>query len=194
MRRPAWLLLFAFFVSLTATPSAPAQARFLGSIIIVSFNFPPKGFALCNGQLLAINQNQALFALLGTTYGGDGITTFALPDLRGRAPIHRGQGPGLQSYAQGQNGGEETVTLDITQIPNHSHVAMASASPANTGSVAGASWGRPRVLLYSASAPSTPMSFAALSPAGGSQPHDNLKPYLVVNYAIALQGIFPSRN
>ena len=194
MRRPAWLLLFAFFVSLTSTPSAPAQERFLGSVIIVSFNFAPKGFALCDGQLLPINQNTALFSLLGTIYGGDGIQTFALPDLRGRAPIHRGQGPGLQSYVQGQNGGEETVTLNISQIPNHNHVAMASTAPANTGNLAGASWGRPRVLLYSASAPSTPMSSAALAPAGGSQPHDNVKPYLVVNYAICLQGIFPSRQ
>jgi microcystin-dependent protein len=194
MRRPAWLLLFAFFVSLSATPGAPAQDRLVGSIIIVSFNFPPKGFALCDGQLLPISQNTALFSLLGTTYGGDGRTTFALPDLRGRAPIHQGQGPGLQDYVIGQTGGEETVTLDIAQIPNHTHVPMASTAPANTGTVAGATWGRPRVLLYSASAPSTPMSSAALSPAGGSQPHDNLKPFLVVNYAIALQGIYPSRN
>ena len=192
MRRPAWLML-AFLVSISLAPISSAQ-RLLGSIIIVPYNFAPRGFAPCDGQLLPINQNQALFSLLGTTYGGDGIQTFALPDLRGRAPIHRGQGPGLQNYDQGQNGGEETVTLDITQIPNHSHIAMASTSPANTGSVAGASWGRPRVLLYSASAPSTPMSSAALAPAGGSQPHDNLKPFLVVNYAVALQGIFPSRN
>jgi microcystin-dependent protein len=148
---------------------------------------------MCNGQLLPINQNQALFSLLGTTYGGDGRQTFALPDLRGRAPIHQGSN-GVSSYVMGQTGGEETVTLDISQIPTHSHLAIASTAPANTGTVAGASWGRPRVLLYSASAPSTPMNSAALSPAGGNQPHDNLKPFLVVNYAIALQGIFPSRN
>lgn len=193
MRRPAWLMLLALLVSLSATPSSSAQ-RYLGSIIIVSFNFPPKGFALCNGQLLPINQNQALFSLLGTTYGGDGRQTFALPDLRGRAPIHAGQGPGLSNYVLGQTGGEETVTLDVSQIPNHIHIAMASTGPANTGAVSGTSWARPRVLLYSASAPSTPMSSAALAPAGGSQPHPNLKPFLVLNYAIALQGIFPSRN
>jgi microcystin-dependent protein len=185
-------MLLAFLVSLSVTPSTPAQDRFLGSIIIVSFDFAPKGFAMCNGQLLPINQNQALFALLGTTYGGDGRTTFALPDLRGRAPIHQGQGPGLQNYFEGQKGGEEAVTLSLSQIPNHSHTAMSSTSPANTGAVAGASWGRPRVLLYSASAPSTPLSSAALLSTGGNQPHENRKPFLVLNYAIALQGIFPS--
>lgn len=193
-RRPVWLML-AVLVFLSVTPSAPAQDdRFLGSIIIVSFNFPPKGFAFCNGQLLPINQNQALFALLGTTYGGDGRQTFALPDLRGRAPIHNGQGSGLNSYVLGQKGGEENVTLTISQLPNHTHIATASTAPANTGAVGGTSWARPRVLLYSASAPSTPMSSAALSPAGSNQAHQNLKPFLVLSYAIALQGIFPSRN
>jgi len=187
-------MLLALLVSLCVTPSTPAQDRFLGSIIIVPFNFPPKGFGFCNGQLLAINTNQALFALLGTTYGGDGRTTFALPDLRGRAPIHQGQGPGLQNYFEGQSGGEENVTLSLSQMPNHTHVAMASTAPASTGAVGGTSWARPRVLLYSASAPSTAMSSAALLPAGGNQPHQNLKPFLVLNYAIALQGIFPSRN
>jgi microcystin-dependent protein len=194
MRRPVWPMLLALLVYLCVTPSTPAQDRFLGSIIIVPFNFPPKGFVFCNGQLLAINTNQALFALLGTTYGGDGRTTFALPDLRGRAPIHQGQGPGLQNYSEGQRGGEENVTLSVSQMPNHTHVAMASTAPANTGAVGGTSWARPRVLLYSASAPSTPMSSATLLPAGGNQPHQNLKPFLVLNYAIALQGIFPSRN
>lgn len=192
MRRPAWLML-AFLVSISLAPISSAQ-RLLGSIIIVPYNFAPRGFAPCDGQLLPINQNTALFSLLGTTYGGDGIQTFALPDLRGRAPIHAGQGSGLQYYVPGEKGGEETVTLNITQIPNHNHIAMASTAPANTGSVAGTSWARPRVLLYSASAPSTPMSSAALSSTGGNQPHDNLKPFLVLNYVIALQGIFPSRN
>jgi microcystin-dependent protein len=189
-----WLVLLAFLVSVSVTPTPAQDVRFLGSIIIVSFNFAPRGFALCDGQLLPINQNQALFALLGTTYGGDGRQTFALPDLRGRAPIHNGQGSGLNSYVLGQKGGEENVTLTISQLPNHTHTAMASTAPANTGAVGGTSWARPRVLLYSASAPSTPMSSAALSPAGSNQPHQNLKPFLVLNYAIALQGIFPSRN
>jgi microcystin-dependent protein len=194
MRRLAWPMMLAFLVPLCISAVARAQERFIGSIIIVSFNFPPKGFAFCNGQLLTISQNQALFALLGTTYGGDGRTNFALPDLRGRAPIHMGQGQGLNDYAIGQTGGEEAVTLTISQIPNHTHFAMASTAPANTGAVSGTSWARPRVLLYSASAPSTPMSPAALSTVGGSQPHENRKPFLVLNYAIALQGVFPSRN
>jgi microcystin-dependent protein len=194
MRRRSWLILLAFLVSLSIAPRTPGQERFIGSIIITGFNFAPKGFALCNGQILPINQNTALFALLGTTYGGDGRTTFALPDLRGRAPIHFGQGLRPLPYVQGESGGEETVTLTIPQMPNHSHIAMASTAPAATGNAAGASWARPRVLLYSASAPSTPMGSTALSTVGGSQPHDNLKPYLVVSYAIALQGIFPSRN
>jgi microcystin-dependent protein len=163
---------------------------FIAEIRLFAGNFAPQGWALCDGSILPINQNQALFSLLGTTYGGNGTTNFALPDLRGRAPIHVGQGPGLSPYTLGETSGEETVTLNTNQIPAHQHLQPATnaeegtnrpgnAVPARGGVYAGTSDG-------SALAPS--------SPAGGSQPHDNRSPYLVVTFIIALQGIFPSRN
>jgi len=197
MRRFIQLISFFLgcFLYLGYCPAVRAQVEpFLGQLMITPYNFAPRGWAMCNGQLLPINENTALFALLGTFYGGDGIRTFALPDLRGRAPIGFGQGPGLSSYDIGQQGGEEQVTLTISQIPNHTHTAMAAASVANTGSPAGAYWAMPRALLYSSSAPNVDMNANALASTGGGQPHDNRKPFLVVNYVIALQGIFPSRN
>jgi microcystin-dependent protein len=195
MRRSASLLFLACFMALFSSPVARAQAEpFLGQIMIVSYDFAPKGWALCQGQILPINQNTALFSLLGTTFGGDGRTTFALPDLRGRVPIGAGQGPGLQLYDLGGSGGEEQVTLTLSQIPNHSHVPIGAASVANTGSPSGAHWAMPRALLYSSSAPAVAMSTGVLGNMGGGQPHDNLKPYLAMNYVIALVGVFPSRN
>lgn len=195
MRRAVSLLFLASLVSLFHSSPAQAQSTpLLGQVMIVPYQFAPKGWALCNGQVLAINQNTALFALLGTTFGGDGQTTFALPDLRGRVPIGMGQGPGLSSYVLGEAGGVEQVTLTLSQIPSHTHVPMGSTAVANTGSPGGASWAAPRALLYSSTPPSVPMSSAALGSTGGGQPHDNMKPFLVVTYVIALQGIFPSRN
>lgn len=194
MRRSALTLLFAAIASVFCSPAAHAQAEpFLGQIMIVPYNFAPVGWFSCNGQLLSISQYTALFSLLGTMYGGDGITTFALPDLQGRAPIGWGQGPGLSSYTIGDKGGVEQVTLTLAQIPAHSHVPMGTSSPASTGSPAGAYWAVPRALLYSAAAPSVAMNEAALGSTGGGQPHDNMKPYLVLTYVIAYQGIFPSR-
>jgi microcystin-dependent protein len=170
-----------------------AQDRFLGSLSLVPYNFEPRGSAFCNGQLLAISQNQALFSLLGTQYGGNGITTFALPDLRGRIPIGQGQGPGLTPRSMGERGGEEFVTLTVAQMPAHNHIPVASSSPGNT--VSPAFWAPgPRMLLYSAATSLVPMHPAALANAGSNQPHDNIKPYLALNYVIWLQGIFPSRN
>jgi microcystin-dependent protein len=196
MRRATLLLLLATFACLFSSPTALAQALgpFLGQIMIVPYNFAPRGWQTCDGQLMSIAQNTALFSLLGTTYGGDGRTTFALPDLRGRVPIGMGQGPGLISYNEGDQGGEETVTLTLFQIPNHTHVPLGSPTVANTGSPAGANWAMPRVLLYSSGAPSVVMSGAALGSTGGNQPHDNMKPYLVMTYIIAIVGIFPSRG
>jgi len=196
MRR-CLILLFVSAAGLFSSPSAHAQAEypFVGQIIIVPFNFAPKGWMTCDGQILTISGNTALFSLLGTTFGGDGVHTFALPDLRGRMPIGAGQGPGLSLRDMGENGGEEQVTLTVEQMPSHTHVAMGVPSAASAGSPGStAYWATPRALLYSAAAPDTGMNGAALTTVGGGQPHDNLKPYLVMNYIIATQGVFPPRD
>lgn len=161
---------------------------FLAEIRIISFNFPPKGWALCNGQLLPINQNQALFALLGTTYGGNGQTTFALPNLQGRVPFHMGQGLSL-----GQADGETTHTLSAAEMPAHNHIPIGSSANADQVSPAGNYWAKGAASAYSAT-PDGPMAVASLGSSGGSQPHENMSPYLVLNFIIALQGIFPSRT
>lgn len=165
---------------------------FLGEIKIVSFGFAPRGWALCNGQLLPIAQNQALFALLGTMYGGNGITTFALPNLQGRAPVHVGNG-----HAQGEAGGEVAHTLTAAEIPLHNHPA-ASRDFATTndpeGKVLAAKAGRFGANIYAPTAPLVPLHPNSVVPTGGSQAHDNMQPYLTLNFVIALQGIFPSRD
>jgi microcystin-dependent protein len=161
---------------------------FLAELKIVSFNFAPQGWALCNGQLLPINQNQALFALLGTMYGGNGQTNFALPDLRGRVPIHIGNG-----HTQGEAAGQEAVTVNLSQMPQHVHFMQASTADANqpilTNNLLGSFNNG-----YTAAAALATISPSSISNVGGSQPHDNTQPFLVLNYIIALQGIFPSRN
>lgn len=166
---------------------------FLGEIRTTSFAFAPKGWALCNGQLLAINTNQALFAILGTTYGGNGQTTFALPDLRGRVPVQPGSEVQL-----GQAAGEAAHALTLNEIPAHGHALMASGDLANTASPVGAvTAAKPRGgrdVYAPAGSPAQPMSPQAIAPAGASQPHNNMQPYLTLNFIIALQGIFPSRN
>ena len=159
---------------------------FLAEIKIVSFDCAPKNWASCNGQLLPINQNQALFALLGTTYGGNGMTTFALPDLRGRVPLHLGSG-----FGQGERSGEERHTLTQVELPAHSHTARASSNPADQVSPAGNFWANGGVPAYSGAA-TTAMNLASAGSAGGSQPHSNMSPYLVLNFIIALVGVFPS--
>jgi len=155
------------------------------------FNFAPRGWARCDGQLLPIAQNTALFSLLGTTYGGDGRTTFALPDLRGRVPIHPGNGPGLSPYQQGQRGGTENVTLIAQQIPAHSHSQPCSSDDPNAGSPVD---NVPAAVANPIYATAANAAMAATGPVGGSQPHTNIQPYLAVYFCIALQGIFPSRN
>jgi microcystin-dependent protein len=161
---------------------------FLSEIKIVSFNFAPKGWALCNGQLLPINQNQALFALLGTTYGGDGRVNFALPNLQGRIPNHMGSG-----FTLGEQGGETAHTLNISELPAHTHTPLGnSTSPATRSSAQGNLWGVDQG-QYKATGNAT-MNQACISATGGSQPHLNMSPYLVLNFIIALQGIFPSQN
>ena len=160
---------------------------YLAEIRIFSFNFPPKGWALCNGQLLPINQNQALFSLLGTVYGGDGRVNFALPNLQGRMPVHVGNGILL-----GQVGGETAHTLSISEMPAHTHAAVGSSTPANLGVPTGNLWATGNA-AYNPT-PNTAMNPACVLPVGGSQPHENMSPYLVVFFCIALQGIFPSQN
>jgi microcystin-dependent protein len=166
---------------------------FIGEVRIFSFDFAPRGWAQCNGQLLAINTNQALFSILGTTYGGNGQTTFALPDLRGRAPNHWGQGPGLSNYTLGQRAGEEAHTLINNEVPAHTHAVAASSGTADVTSPANAFWADGGVTAYSAT-PTAALSGGALSTVGQSTPHENRSPYLALNFCIALVGVFPSRN
>lgn len=161
---------------------------FLGEIKVISFNFPPSGWAFCNGQLLQINQNQALFSILGTTYGGDGRITFALPNFQARMPIHQGQG-----FTIGQRGGEVAHTLTINEMPAHNHPAMGAAT-ADGASPNGTVWAPADGALEYYASPNTTMNPAAIGNSGGSQPHQNEAPYLVLNFIIALTGIFPSRN
>jgi microcystin-dependent protein len=187
---------------------------FIGEIMLVPYNFAPRGWAFCNGQILSIAQNTALFSLLGTTYGGNGQTTFALPDLRGRVPVSSGQGPGLSSYTLGQAGGTENVTLLTTQMPAHTHVMTLgtlaatararnasgnSASPVGTVPAAEAAG---VTATYSNLSPDASMASGAIAlsgvptagVAGSSQPFPIIQPYLTLNFCIALEGIFPSRN
>ena len=191
------------------------QEAFLAQLMIVSFNFAPRGWTFCNGQLLPINQNQALFALLGTTYGGNGQTTFALPDLRGRTPLGQGQNFSGSSYSLGQKGGAESVTLTTAQVPQHTHAVTVNTALAATAPQCDASAANQRTpvgnalaseaahvtALYAGTANADMQAGsvrfdgpAAVSSGGGSQPHNNLQPYLVLNVCIALQGVFPSQS
>lgn len=171
---------------------------FLAEIRIFPFNFAPVGWAFCNGQILPLSQNTALFSLLGTTYGGDGKSNFALPDLQGNAPMFYGQGPGLSLHDIGETGGSDTVTLLESEIPSHPHPLQASAhnadlnNPAPTNSLARSTPG----LIYKTPAGVTTSQLAdqVVAPAGGDQPHNNLMPYLTLNFCIALQGVYPPRT
>jgi microcystin-dependent protein len=168
----------------------------LASILIFAGNFAPRGWAFCNGQLLSIAQNTAVFSLVGTTYGGDGITTFGLPDLRGRVPVHFGQGPGLSNYELGQVGGTENTTLLVNNLPAHKHALNATSEGGTTSAPAGAYLGNTGALdrEYNTSGTVVAMNANAIGLSGGSQPFPILQPYLALNYVIAMQGIFPSRN
>jgi microcystin-dependent protein len=170
--------------------------QFVAEIRMFAGNFAPVGWAFCNGQIMPISQNTALFSLLGTNYGGNGVSNFALPNLQGVAPIQQGQGPGLSPRVIGEAGGSPTVTLLATELPAHTHAAHAVAGGADATNPAGELWanqaGRTPPPAYASSA-NTAMSQAALATAGGGQPHNNMPPYLAVNFIIALQGIFPSR-
>jgi microcystin-dependent protein len=169
---------------------------FVAEIRIFPFNFAPKGWAFCDGQILPLSQNTALFSLLGTTYGGDGKSNFALPNMQGNAPMHPGQGPGLSLHDLGETGGSETVTLLESEIPSHAHSLRASPNPGEdptaVGEVLGRSVGanlyQPSVIGLNA------LSVSAVAPAGGDQPHNNMQPYLTLNFCIALQGVYPPRT
>ena len=169
---------------------------FVAEIRIFPFNFAPKGWAWCDGQLLPLSQNTALFSLLGTTYGGNGKSNFALPDLQGRAPMHPGQGPGLSLHDLGETGGSETVSLLESEIPSHAHALQASNVLGDTASPTGAFLARTSFNLYQQTTNQNLVSMApeALAPAGGDQPHNNLQPYLTFYFNIALQGVFPPRT
>jgi microcystin-dependent protein len=160
---------------------------FLSEIRLMSFVFAPKGWALCNGQLLPINQNQALFSLLGTTFGGDGRVNFALPDLRGRVPIHVGSG-----HTLGERGGEQAHTLSISELPTHTHAPLASSVQGNTLEPGDAFWGSNSRRPYSSQGANTAMNAGGCTNTGGSQAHLNMQPFLTLSFCIALQGIFPS--
>lgn len=162
---------------------------FLSEIRVMSFNFAPKGWAMCNGQFLPINQNQALFSLLGTTYGGNGQTTFALPDLRGRVPIHDGNG-----HTLGERGGESSHTLSISELPVHTHAGTATTAAGNTPVAPGNILADSPSQLYASPSNLTSLHSATITNLGGSQAHENTQPYLTLTFCIALQGIFPSRN
>jgi len=176
---------------------------FLGQILMTGFNFAPVGWALCNGQSMSIAQNTALFSLLGTTYGGDGVQTFNLPNLQSRVPVHQGTGSGLSPYVIGGTGGTENVTLLATQMPSHNHLINVNNTPGTapdpTNNIqAEAATGDPRsptlISQFTAASTTGTMAANAVSMAGSSQPHANIQPYLTINFIIALQGVFPSRN
>ena len=167
---------------------------FIGQIMMFGGNFAPLGWAFCDGSLQAISQNETLFALIGTTYGGDGQTTFALPDLRGRIPIHQGTGPGLSQYTIGQLGGVETVTLTAVQLGGHTHAIQANNKSGSSASPGGNIVAGTAANPYSTGTGDVNMGAATIGAAGGSQPHSNMMPFLAVSFVISLFGIFPSQN
>jgi microcystin-dependent protein len=187
--------LFGALIMLFAAPATleaqAADSPYLGEIMLVSFDFAPKGWAECNGQILSISQNQALFALLGTTYGGDGKTTFALPDLRGRVPVHAGS-----LITLGEKGGEETHAITFAEMPQHSHTFRASSEPGDTTAPAGMILAKEPggSLIYGTPDGTSTLSPVSVEPVGGAQPHENRMPYTALRYIIALTGIFPTRN
>lgn len=171
---------------------------FVAEIRIVPFNFAPRGWAFCSGQLLPISQNTALFSLLGTTYGGDGKSTFALPNFIDRAPMHAGQGPGLTDLTLGESGGSATVNLLTSELPSHNHTVSSKTTAGNQAAPVGNIWaggtGRTPPPLYQNGAPNVDMNSAAVGVTGGDSPHNNQQPYLGLSFIIALQGVFPPRS
>ena len=191
------VILLAMALAFGIIRGTPARASepFVGEIMMFAGTFAPRGWAFCDGQLLLINQNDALFSLLGTTYGGDGRTTFGLPDLRGRIPMHAGTGPGLSNRPWGEKSGAESVTLLTNHLPVHSHALRADKAKGKLSSPTGNVLAHDRRdTQYSDQGPDVDMNKDAIQATGGSGSHDNMPPYLSVNYCIALVGIYPSRN
>jgi len=170
------------------------SAPFLGEIRMFGCNFAPRGWAFCSGQVLSIQQNTALFSLLGTQYGGDGRTNFALPNLQGRVPMAFGSAPGLTPRVIGESGGSESVTLTSNEMPAHSHAIVAQTTRADRANASGAMLASGIEPLYAAATPDTAMNPQAVGPVGNGVPHTNLQPYLAINFCIALQGIYPARQ
>lgn len=170
---------------------------YVGEIRMFGGNFAPVGWSFCSGQLLPISENETLFNLIGTTYGGDGQSTFALPNLNGRVPIHQGQGAGLSNYTIGQSAGVESVTLNVQQIPNHSHTPACNNTAGGQDAPGAGVWAaNSSISPYSTQAPvpASALATQAVSPAGGSQPHENMMPFLAVSFIISLFGVFPTQN
>lgn len=172
---------------------------FVAEIRMFAGNFAPTGWATCDGQIMSISQNTALFSLLGTTYGGNGTSNFALPNLQDSAPIHQGQGPGLSNYILGQTGGEQNVTLLTSQMPSHAHALNCSNTNGNQPSPSGNLWAKAHLSkasenIYAATSDSTHMNAGAIGASGGGQPHNNMPPYLCLTFIIALQGVYPPRS
>lgn len=169
---------------------------FIGEIRMFGGSFAPAGWAMCQGQLMPISENDALFTLIGTTYGGDGQETFGIPDLQGRAPMHAGQGPGIsQTYQLGEKAGVETVTLTTNQIPIHNHAFLASGDLALSADPTGNVVAQPVTInLFFGDVATTPLNAAAIQPVGGSQPHENIQPYLCVTFILSLFGVFPQQT
>lgn len=179
------------------SPTLAASEPFIGEIMMMGANFCPRGWANTDGQLLPINQNQALFSLLGTMYGGDGRTTFGVPDLRGRVPLHTGSGPGLSPRSQGEKGGNERHALALNEMPPHQHALNASSGQATQDSATGNllnAQGRKREFVAPGAGALTPLHPTTIGPAGSGSPHNVMQPFLGIKFCIALQGIFPSRN
>lgn len=166
---------------------------FIGEIRMFGGNFPPSGWAMCDGQLMPISENEALFTLIGTTYGGDGQETFAVPDLRGRLPMHQGAGPGLNPKTIGEKSGAESVTLTVNQIPAHTHPPQSFSGSGDQTTPQNGIWAGAATSRYSSSAPNLAMMNTLVGIAGGSQPHDNMQPYLTISFIISLFGIFPQQ-
>ncbi|MGH2664490.1 phage tail protein [Flavobacterium sp.] len=194
MKKVTLFIILTFLLSVSE--KGFSQNNYVGEIRMVGFNFAPTGWAKCEGQLLPIAQNTALFSILGTTYGGNGQTTFALPDLRGKVPMHRGQGPGLQSRDLGETGGSETNTLLVSEIPSHSHIINAVTADGNQNLPSGNLHANTKLLdkEYSDASGDTTMNSNMIQAVGGNQPVNNMQPYNSVTYIIALQGVFPPHN
>lgn len=187
----------AIALSVSTIWSKPASAtdQFIGQIQYFPYNFAPRGWSFCNGQIMDIASNTALFSLLGTTFGGDGRVTFGLPDMRGRAPLHPRRGPGLSAYAWGERGGAETVTLTLAHLPSHTHTLNGTNTVGNQATPGGHTLARDgRERTYQNAAPDTDLHASSIESAGGNQPHDNMPPFISLNCNIAITGIFPSRS